>query len=447
MKKQLYTIALALFTIGCQGFLDEKPVKSLIIPQSLADLQALMDDEFLMNTAPGLPVIMSDDFLLQEGVWQSASSATARNGYIWADDLYEGGSNADWTKAYEQVFYSNLVLETLPTITRTNNNANQYDQIKGSAMFNRALAYYHLLTQFAAMEQDGPAFDQYGLVFRETAAIESNPVRITVKESYDFIENELNEALELLQPLNNFSTRPSKASVYALLARLYLYRGDFVKAEWAALEGLSLMDNLIDYNDVNPSLANPFPRFNPEVIFQEELVFYAVHINADVPEGVYGLYEGNDLRKSTFFDVNQSTGRIRFKGSYNGSVTLFGGFTTAELFLILAESQVRNGNIQDGLATLNHFLVKRYSSGDFEAFKSNDVEESLRFIFLERRKEFVFRGHRWYDLRRLNHEDAFKETLTRNIANSIYTLEPNSSFYILPIIDLEIQTYGLLQNP
>ncbi|MFC0264797.1 RagB/SusD family nutrient uptake outer membrane protein [Fontibacter flavus] len=448
MKKTLNIFLLAIIAMGCDGFLDEKPLKSLVVPSSLTDLQALMDYEFFMNTAPGIPVITSDEFYASEGIWQSIPLATLRNAYIWKeDDLNEGEINPDWIKAYEQIFYTNIVLESIEGITRNSNNAIQYDHVKGNAIFHRILAYYHLLSQFSAMPQDGADMNQYGLVIKETAAIESPPVRITVGESYDFIENELIRALDLLPETSTFATRPSKASVYALQARFYLFQGKFIEAEKAAEEGLKLNNFLIDHNDLDPSLANPFQRFNQEVIFHEELVFSSLHLNADISPELYDLYQGSDLRRETFFNVNQNTGRITFKGSYNGMVTLFGGFTTAELYLILAECQLRNGKLSEGLATLNIFRSKRYLTQDFEEIQTENKVEALRYLFLERRKELALRGARWFDLRRLNHEEEFKETLTRTLGGITYTLEPNSRFYILPIMDIEIATYGLLQNP
>ena len=53
----------------------------------------------------------------------------------------------------------------------------------------------------------------------------------------------------------------------------------------------------------------------------------------------------------------------------------------------------------------------------------------------------------WYDLRRLNHEPNFQRTLTKEVGTQTFILLPNDSFYILPIIDIEILTYGLEQNP
>lgn len=55
--------------------------------------------------------------------------------------------------------------------------------------------------------------------------------------------------------------------------------------------------------------------------------------------------------------------------------------------------------------------------------------ELLHKIILERRKELVFRGLRWTDLRRLNKETEFAITLRRTVKGMEYVLPPNDPRY------------------
>ncbi|MCH7408139.1 RagB/SusD family nutrient uptake outer membrane protein [Belliella sp. DSM 111904] len=448
MRKHICIIAVTLLTLGCQGFLDEKPQKSLVVPSTLSDLQALMDNELLlMNLSPGIPTILSDEYLLKEDILQSIAEPSERNGYVWADDLYESGTNVDWIGMYEQIFYANVVLETLETIERTQSNSVQYDQIKGSAVFYRAHAYFNLLTLFAAMPQDGVELEKYGLIFKESAAIENPPFRLSVSESYAFVEAQLQLAEGLLQEVNSFKTRPSKLAAKSILARFYLFQGEFSKAEDAAEYVLDRYNVLIDYHQIDPSAASTFIRFNNEVIYHSNTIDYLSSFIGEISPRLYDKYEHEDLRKSRFFNVDQSTGRVTFKGSYTGLFTLFSGMTTAELYLILSECKIRNGSIQEGLELLNALRKNRYEASTFTEVSFTDPTESLREVFEERTRELVLRSLSWYDLRRLNHEPDFQRILTKEVGSKTYTLMPNDLYYILPLIDVEIQTYGLEQNP
>lgn len=95
---------------------------------------------------------------------------------------------------------------------------------------------------------------------------------------------------------------------------------------------------------------------------------------------------------------------------------------------------------------LNELLVTRYESGSFTPLTASGAEQTLELILQERRKELVLRAIRWTDLRRLNLEPATANTLYRNLNGTLYSLEPNSPNYTLPIADDVIQLSTIPQN-
>ncbi|HEX2629037.1 MAG TPA: RagB/SusD family nutrient uptake outer membrane protein, partial [Chitinophagaceae bacterium] len=137
---------------------------------------------------------------------------------------------------------------------------------------------------------------------------------------------------------------------------------------------------------------------------------------------------------------------LRFKGSYNeGSVNLFCGIATDELYLIRAECYARESNTNAAMQDLNALLAKRIKP--FVPLVAGSADEALTFILAERRKELPFRELRWSDLKRLNKEPARATTLTRNLNGQLYTLAPNDLRYTLLIPDEVIRITTLQQNP
>ena len=67
-------------------------------------------------------------------------------------------------------------------------------------------------------------------------------------------------------------------------------------------------------------------------------------------------------------------------------------------------------------------------------------------IAKERRKELLFRGLRWADLKRYNRDGAHI-TLTRTVANKVYTLPPNDPRYAIAIPEDIIKMTDMPQNP
>ena len=106
--------------IGCSKqdqWLDVKSNKADIIPSTLKDFQALLDNSNVMNANyPGLGIIGSDNFYLPYKTWQLAINASERNAYLWATDIYEGDLESDWRLQYQKVNYTNVVLNGLNEI-------------------------------------------------------------------------------------------------------------------------------------------------------------------------------------------------------------------------------------------------------------------------------------------------------------------------------------------
>ena len=137
-----------------------------------------------------------------------------------------------------------------------------------------------------------------------------------------------------------------------------------------------------------------------------------------------------------------------FKGNYNQSASnYFSGISTDEIFLIRAESFARKNLITEAMSDLNKLLITRWRSGTYVNMSALNQADALTKILSERRKELLFRGKRWMDLRRLNMDISFAVTLTRNLNGVNFTLPPNDKKYVYPIPKNEVRLTGLVQNP
>src|SRR5688572_28965517 len=77
-------------------WLDVKRNKSDVVPSTLKDYQAILDNEQIMNQSlPGLGLLGSDNYYVTYTMWQSRLPVD-RNGYVWKADIFEGQGNVDW---------------------------------------------------------------------------------------------------------------------------------------------------------------------------------------------------------------------------------------------------------------------------------------------------------------------------------------------------------------
>jgi len=446
---------------GCKKFLDEKPRKSDIIPVTLGDLELLLNNAHnAMNsrTGSGFAELLADNYYLEEGIWQLIASIPVPSlqaevyNYIWDENAMP--FNDGWDLAYQfPIYYSNIVLDQLPLISDGDKKKPRYNSIKGAALFYRAFNFYILAQLYCKPYTIGNHGDP-GIVVRLTSDVSVPSTRATLKQTYDQIISDLKEAADLLPLSTTFPTQPTKAAAYAALARTYLTMQEYASAGEFARLGLQLNDQLLDFNNLLPLQTPPIQpgRFNPEIIYYNYSPVPTILSSnfARIDSTLYQSYDDNDLRKTVFYKDNG--GVYGFQGSYDGigpysDFGVFDGLTTDELYLIRSECLARGGNKDSAMHYLNKLMVKRWkNNGSWIPFVAADEVDALEKVLAERRKELVYRGQRWSDIRRLNEEGA-NITLKRKIGDAIYTLPPSDKRSVMLIPFDEINRSGIQQNP
>lgn len=428
-------------------WLDVKTDKKLVIPQTLNDLQAILDNTLYLNyrTHPSLSEISADDYVIEKDIYDAFTKVRTKNAFVWKSDIFEGASDENWNVPYQRIYYANVVLDLLNDLKDVNKNDHLYNAVKGGALFFRADSYFNLVDLFCDIYDESTADRKLGLPLKIESDVNINQGRSSLKETYVQIITDLKQAASLLPQIPLIKSRPSKPAAYGLLARVYLQAGDYKSAFEYADSCLLEGGDLLDFNNLNATLAYPIPKDNKEVLFSSSMISELfLRNNVTIDEELFRMYDENDLRKSIFFE--NKNGKIRFKGTYEGDVNLFTGISKNEIYLILSECAVRLGDKKLSLLKLNELLSNRYISGSFNTILISDSTELLRRILLERRKELIGRGVRWRDLRRLNKEDAFAKTLYRNIGDDVFSLPPNDKRYVMPIPEDVIRFSGIEQN-
>jgi tetratricopeptide (TPR) repeat protein len=455
-QRQLILILLllccSLYSCNKDAFLDKIPATNLVVPSTLADLQALLDEDSRMNVAPELGMITAEEFNMDDDFFNSIY-AMYRNSYTWQKEVFEGKRGiADWNMPYAQVFYANLVLEELQKIPVTASNQVEWQRVKGCALFFRANAFYNLASVFSLAYDETTAATDPGIILRFTSDINVKAGRASVQQTYAQVLADLKEAAPLLQTTVDAiaRNRPSRPAAYALLARVYTSMRNYGQAADYAGECLKLYSELIDYNTLT-SGTFPFPVTSKEVIWQcksvpdEFGVLSAVLTpSVSIAPALYNLYSTDDLRRSLYFRTG-SLGTININGSYNRSTLPFTGLAVDEVYLIRAEMYARANKKDEALSDLNAVLLNRYKAGSFIPVTAATPEAALAIILEERRKELVFRGLRFTDVKRFNKEGK-AITLTRSVNGVTYTLPPNDRRYALPIPPDEMLLNEVQQN-
>ncbi|OJZ06466.1 MAG: hypothetical protein BGP15_04265 [Sphingobacterium sp. 40-24] len=455
MKKntQIITFLLLLTMLfsGCEKFLEEKSDKSLAIPTTLHDLQSLLNNAYDINHIfCSIGEASCDDHFLKDADYNGLFYESDKRQYTWQPDYVSrplSSAGDEWYNCYRIIYICNSVLQGLE---ENNLNGQEADYIKGQALVFRAARYLDGVQIWAPVYNKSTANTDLGMVLRLDPDMNITSVRSSVQETYERILKDLTDALPLLPPTIISPTLPTKAAVYGLLARTHLIMGNYADALDNAEKAFEISNDLIDFNGLEPNANYPIPAVNQiskEIVFQTRM--FSSNINnfniARISLSLYNLYDDGDLRKKIYFR-EVADGEYRFKGTHTGGTALITGITTSELLLIIAECNSRLDDLSEAAKALNKLLIKRWDTNQFIPYSFTNKDVALKTILNERRKELVYRGLRWSDIKRLN-RDGYNITLTRTVNGQTITLPPNDLRYAIAIPETVIEIGGIQQNP
>jgi hypothetical protein len=449
-NRTLYSIHLKALTFflfifcqfSCKKILEEKPDKAKVVPTSANDFQALLDSYQSLNLDyPSLQEVLCDDYYITD-----IPSKIEFDNYVWK--AVENDANfLQWKQSYYKVNTCNIILEGLSPSTVKDQEV--YGNIQGQALFFRAFVF-HNQAQLFCKPYSATADQDLGIPLVLSSDVETKTFRSTVKQTYEQIINDLKTAVHLLPVIVPAASRPSRAAAYGLLARTYLSIGDYANAGLYADSSLQLNSSLIDFNTLDSTANSPIARFNAETIFYSSIGYFNItsYAYAKIDSAIHSAYDQNDLRSVIFCKPNED-GSFQFKGSYDGTSqqdAIFNGIAVDEMLLIRAESYAKAGNASAAMNDLNTLLEKRWKAGLFIPLVATDAASALQQIRMERRKELLFRGLRWSDIRRLN-EEGEGIAISRDFEGTIYVLPPGDlrSVVLLPYDVVKIT--GMPQNP
>lgn len=447
MKNILYFIAIAAILSSCQEFLDAKPNKSIVVPGSLQDMQAILDNSIIQNNTPTLALLASDDFYTNDEGFNSFELEWMRKGHTWQQDAFIGEESVtDWQWPYQQIFYTNIVFEQADNFVPANQNESQkLNEILGEAHFKRAYAYFYLIQVFTPPYDPINISTENGIPIKKDPNVNNFPARSSLMENYNLILDDMDKALELLPESSLFLTKPNRKTAHAFLSRIYLSMGDFGKAEEHADQALGFGYSLLPFQEIYNGLEFPLrafffpiPRLNSEIVYFDQMLSLSFLFNANffADSTVFNLYNESDLRRHLYYYANQGSGGNNFIGNLTGDFRNFSGISITEILLTKAECLARKNEGSGALEILNTIARSRSAIEGFNPLPlQNDM---LSLVLEERRKELIGQGYlRWMDLRRFSREPTLNKILTREFEGNVYSLDLRSSNFCFPIPPVE----------
>lgn len=443
-------LGFAIFSSSCNKLIeipshpDDKLSTERVYSDSLNVMSALVGLYTNMHTAGYGGYIFSADLTIYTGM----SSDELYASYTGNSDFTDNNLHADhfeletlWSSAYTGIYQCNAFLEGVTGNERI--SAALQKQVRGEALFTRSLYYFELVNLFGGVP----------MITGTDFKTNMKKPRASTDSIYGMLISDLTTAMSLMQPAYPSAghLRPNRYTAAALLARIYLYRGQWRQAADLATQIIgSNMYQLIEPDKI-------FWDGSKEAIWQMPYTTnYNQTADAQYLQSSYGsppsyamtaslanAFETGDLRKSKWMDSVKVNGVTyyyarKYKNTYSGTpIEDYMFFRLGEQYLIRGEALAHLDQLDSARSDIDTIRARAGLGGTPAVTK----EEVLLAIEQERRVElFCELGHRWYDLKRTGRA---ADVIT---AEKTTGWQATDALYPIPLQEMQTNPF-MIQNP
>jgi hypothetical protein len=327
-----------------------------------------------------------------------------------------------WTNCYSVIYESNRIIEG---VSASDLSPSVKNQLIGEATFIRGFTHFYLVNIFGPV----PLITSSDYVVN--AHISRSPVDVVYKQ----VISDLKRAKDLLT--DNYPSegrvRANRGAATAMLARVFLYTGDFENAE---LEASEIISNTSQYH-LEEDLNQVFKKTSSEAIWQimpqggivnytyegSLFIFRAQPTSYSLRSSLRRAFEKDDLRARNWIDSIKSESGLttwyfpfKYKENHlNATGTEYSMvLRLAEQYLIRAEARARRDNLSGPNSAASDLTAIRARAG-LQEISSTSQQEFLALLENERQLElFTEWGHRFFDLKRTGRLDNVLGAIKQN---------------------------------
>lgn len=375
-------------------------------------------------------IMLINEAMGEDYVFTGNSNRWYRSEYRWISHRNATSS----VNRYPYKFFSIINVNANVLINETQDTPGDPDlkrHIIGQAKVYRAFAHFNMVQLYASRYIPGAFNSQPGIPIVESFSTSGYP-RATVEEVYDFINAELDEAIEMLDGYNRANnSHINKSVALGLKARVLLTQGRWNEAASTAIEarsGFSLMSNdeyksgFNDYSNeewmwgctivddqtaffanfgayISRNFNSTNIRTNPKAV---NVLMYQPFPDSDVRKQLIDpTGEHVDLNLPSNFNRRPHTSQKFLAVNTSDSRMDVPYMRAAEMYLIEAEAKARSTSFSDNDAA--QALLPLAQNRDMNyVLSSNTGNDLVEEIMNQRRLELWGEGFRFLDLKRLN---------------------------------------------
>lgn len=428
----LILVVMCVLLLGaCKDFLDIDPpetevVSKVVFENNTSATSAVLSiyGEFMRSSTA-----INTSVLLAQAADEMVSVANPPQVNYYTNNLSAKDNNDFWTIHYQTIYRANSVLEGLSNSTAIQGQLKS--QLQGEALFVRAFFHFYLVNLFGDVPYITTTnYKENNLAPRMPAGNVYQQILTDFKLSKALLTDKFPNAANVP---GNERVRPNRGAAHAMLARTYLFMGDWQNA---ILEADSVINNTANYEllgDLNAvfkmNSKETVWAMMPSAVSQTNTFEGSVFILSQPPSFLRPLSVSPELMKAFEAGDKRRTNWVGTFMTYNYphkyKVAIANGLPAseysmvirlAELYLIRAEAYARLNQVANAVADINRLRSRARDAafaGALPAYSpAISQSECLDAVAKERYVElFTEWGHRWLDLKRSGRADAVLKPL------------------------------------
>lgn len=401
--------------------------------------------------------LSADEFTLWSGATNQAYVQYFTNALLSTAPI----TSSPWIAIYPYIFTCNSTIQGVTASTSLSAGVKQ--QLLGEATFMRAFCYFYLVNLYGDVPMPlGTSYNQNDTLSRTPKAQVFQQIIADLKTAESLLSPTYVNAT--LLAASTARVRPVKWAAAALLARVYLYTGQWDSAE---IQASSVINNTSLFRLAG--LDTVFLKTSAEAIWQLQPVNTGYNtedartfvVQSTGPSNTNPVYLSSSLLNS--FETGDqrrihwvgsvTAGGVTYRFPYKYKINTINTSTTftsteyqtvlrlAEQYLVRAEARAQQNNISGAQQDLD--TVRRRAGLPITA--AGDKASLLTAILHERQVElFCEWAHRWLDLKRTGAVDTVMSTVTPAKLGGSWNLK--DELFPIPVSELQ-RDPRLVQNP
>lgn len=457
MKKNIIyffiLMGMVLSLASCDEYLNIEP-KGKKIPKTLSDYEAFLRDEYDMHRMPISQVsyLLNDFYLLDS--YASYYPLYAAN-YNWDEET----DRVYWNNSDEETYYvgygvintSNLICEDVPNCSDASDK--EKAEVIAYAKVLRAMTYFNLANYYADAYESSTASTKLCVPLITSSLQDAAYHQGTIQEIYDYILQDLTEAVDDLPDMGTTILHPGKGAAYAMLARTYLTMMNYDKALEYANKALAINDKLVDWvalyeaNKSKIEAEGSYQTITTPIGFESDDCYnfnygsssYASSMS-NIPVWRTNRFENGDAYFLCNWKLRTVGSETYYYGMTNGNIN-YGGMRSVEQYLIKAECLARSGQLASAMDVLNTVRKSYILPEKYQDLTASTEAEAIEAIRNAKDNQLIFSIVPFADNRRYNAEGKYARTYTKEVDGKQVSLSPTSHLWTMPF------PQGAIDNP